>query len=183
MLNRVTIRAQHFKIVNIVIFAITIFVMHSKYVRHFVIPATLANGQQPSCGHFFTYSSKRRFPLIFGSFVNTCFRAIFSFVRWSVQKFNLAVRAGILCSAFARHCFAIAQRRAIFGFVCSAGYVCKRHAAFLACRNQLHSASKCKTLAATVQRSIFTIRRDRKQDLALHASLIVPDSGAFYATH
>ena len=178
-----TIWAQNFQIAQIVVAAVSIFMVHPKNVRRGVIATAFTRFKHAASKHVFSSGNKTGLPFCFGCFIDACFGAVFSFMRWRVQKLDAAMHACILCGAFARHRFVVARRRTVFGLVGSAGYVRERSAALLAVRNQLHSARKCKTLAATVQRSILAVRRDRKQDFALQASLIVPDTGAFCATH
>ena len=181
MLNRMTVRAQHFKIADLVVFSVAVFMVHAKYFWHFVVPASCARSQHPSYRHLFTYGGKRRLPLLFGGFVNARFRAVFSFVRRRAQKFDAAMRATVLHSAFSVHGFVVALRRTVFSLVGAARNVAKRCSAFFAHRRDLHSGRQRKTLSAAIQRGVFAVRRHRKHSATLLANFFVPNAGACYA--
>jgi hypothetical protein len=125
MLKRMTIWAQNLKIAGVVVFAISIFVMHAKNFWMFVISASLARFNQIAPLHSFSHSGKCWFPQFFCGFINAFFGTIFAFVRRRIQKLRFAMSASVLNGAFFRHRLVVASWRAIFGFIGSAGNVRK----------------------------------------------------------
>ena len=163
MLDRMAIWTQYFKIAGIIVFAIAIFMMHAKNFWVLVVSAALACCKHVSPDHVFAHSRKHCTPLLLGRFVNARFRAILSFVRWRIQKFNAAVCTDVLCSAFLVHRLVIACWRAVLGFVRTAGNVAEHIAALLTRCSNLHSSRKCETLSAAVHCGIFSVWRHREQ--------------------
>ena len=181
MLNRMAIGAQHLKVATVVVFAIAVFVMHTKNFWVFVVAALLTRQQQPSCGHLFAHGSERRLPLVFRRLVDACFRAVLSVVRRRVQKFDSAMRAHVLCGSFSPHSFVVALRRTVLSLVGAAGNMAKHCSAFFASRSHLHSGCKCKTLSAAVDCGVFSVRRHRERSATLPANFFVPNAGAGHA--
>jgi hypothetical protein len=157
MLNRMAVRAQHLKVATVVVFAVTVFVMHTKDFWVRVISALLTRQQQPSCGHFLAHGSKRGLPLIFRRLVDACFRTVLSVVGRRTQKFDSAMHACVLYGAFSPHGFVVTLRRTVLGLVGAASDVAKHCSALFAGRSSLHSGSECKTLSATVDCGVFSV--------------------------
>lgn len=157
MLNRMAVRAQHLKVATVVVFAVTVFVMHAKDFWVRVISALLTRQQQSSCGHLLAHGSKRRLPLIFRRLVDACFRAVLSVVGRRVQKFDAAVHTCVLYGAFSPHSFVVALRRTVFGLVGAASDVAKHCSTLFTGRSGLHSGRKRKTLSATVDCGVFSV--------------------------
>lgn len=181
MLNRMTIWAQHFKIAKIVVFAIAIFVVHAKNFWVRVVSAPHACRKYVSFEHVFTYGRKFWAPLFFSRFIDARFRTILSFVRRRGQKFNAAMHASVLYSTFSAHRLVVTLRRAILCFVGAAGDVTKYCFALKARSSYLHSSSKCETLSAAIERSVFSVRRYRECSATLLANLFVTNTGAGHA--
>lgn len=157
MLNRMAVRAQHLEVVTVVVFAVAVFVMHTKNFWVFVVAALLARQQQPSCGHLLAHGSKRGLPLVFRRLVDASSRAVLSVMGRRPQKLNVAMRTRVLHGAFSSHSFVVALRRAVFGLVGAASNVAKHCSALFASRSHLHSGVKRKTLAAAVDCGVFAV--------------------------
>lgn len=183
MLQRMAIWAQHLQVAQLVVATVSVFVMDAKNVRRSVVSAPNASSKHVSFDHVFPHGGKVRTPHFFDRFVDTSPRAIFAFVRWRSQKSTAAMLACVRHGAFFVHGLVVAFRRAILGFVCAAGDVCKRGAAFLASAGNLHPAKKCETLATTEHCGVFAVLGNRKDTPALPACFFVPNSGACRATH
>jgi hypothetical protein len=133
MLKRMAIWAQNFKVAGVVVFAISVFVMHTKNFWVFVIPASLARLNQVAPSHRFSHRSKCWLPQLFCGFIDALFRAVFTFVRRGIQKLHFAMNASVLNSAFLRHCFVVTCRRTVFSLVGPTGDVRKVCGADCAC--------------------------------------------------
>ena len=182
MLKRMAIWAQNFKIVKIVIFAISVLVMHTKNFKVFVVSAPNTTGQHAAQHHFFAYGRKIGPPFRLACFVYAGFRTIFSFLRQSAQKFNAAMQTMVMRFTFFAHCFMIAIRATIFGFVDPARNVCKLTPTFSAISFYLHSRMKRHARPAAKQSGIFSVIRHSKYCFTMNASFFMPNTGAFYAT-
>lgn len=139
MLKRMAVWAQNFKIVKIVVFTVSIFVMHAKNFRVFTVPTPNTTGQHSAINHFFTHGSKFRQPNFFGNFVDAGHATIFTFSRWRSKKFSFAMRAFATYRAFLTHGFVIAFWRTVFSFIrptCNVRKFCIAHRAI---RCQLQS--------------------------------------------
>ena len=181
MFKRVAVWAQHFKVVKIIVFAVSVFVMYAKNFWVLAIAASLARQQHAASMHVFAHSRKIRPPNLFCGFVYACFRTIFAFVRRRAKKFDAAVRACVFHGAFTAHGFVIALRRTVLGFVGAASNVAKHCSALFASRSHLHSGVKRKTLAAAVDCGVFAVRRHRKRGATLFADFFIANAGAGHA--
>lgn len=183
MLKRMTIRTQNFQIFWSIVISIFVFVVNSQYFWMLVIPAMLAFNKHTASKHIFSYSGKSGFPNRFFSFIDTSFRAIFSFVRSSVHKFYSAMQACVFCFTFFAHCSVITYRATILSFIYSARYVCKLSTTFRAIGGYFFSRRQTKTFTAAKHCGIFAVLRNRKNGLAMFARYFIPNTGAFHATH
>ena len=183
MLQRMAIWAQHLQVAQFVVATVSVFVMDTKNVRRSVVPAPNTSSKHVSFSHVFPHGGEVRTPDFFGRFVDTGPRAVFSFVRGRPQKSAAAMLACVRHGALLVHSFVIAFCRAILGFVCAAGNMRKCGAALLASTGNLHPAGKCETLAATEHCGVLAVLRNRKDTLALPTCFLIPNSGAFHATH
>jgi len=139
MLKRMAVWAQNFKIVKIVVFTVSVFVMHAKNFRMLTVPTPDTTGQHSAINHFFTYSSKFRQPNFFGRFVDAGHATIFTFSRWRSKKFSFAMCAFATYRSFLAHGFVVTFWRTVFSFICSACNVRKFCLAHRAIRCQLQS--------------------------------------------
>jgi hypothetical protein len=133
MLKRMAIWAQNFEVAGVVVFAISVFVMHTKNFWVFVIPASLARLNQVAPSHRFSHRSKCWLPQFFCGFIDALFGTVLTFVRRGIQKLHFAMGAGVLNSAFLRHCFVVARRRTVLSLVSPTGDVRKVCGADCAC--------------------------------------------------
>ena len=162
MLQRMTVWAKHFQIAYVIIFSVSVFMMHTKNFWLLCVPTAFTSGHQSSSHHVFAGSRKRRLPMLFSRLIDACFRAIFSFVRRGIQKFSVAVLTSVLNGAFVFLAFVVAFSRTIFCFIGSASDMSKYRRANLTDRCSLYSRCKPQTFAAAVQSCILTIRPNRK---------------------
>ena len=181
MLNRMTIWAKHFKIVKIVVFAVAVFVVHTKNFRMRVVATTYARREHVSFKHVFAHCGEFCFPLRLMRFVDTRLRTIFALGGRRVQKCSSAMHTVVLNRSFSVHGLVIALRRTVLCLVSTAGNVAKNCAAFFAIRSDLHSCRKCKTLPAAIQRGVFAVRRYCERRATLSANFFVPNAGAGHA--
>ena len=178
MFKRMTVWAQHFKITEVIIFAVSIFVMNAKNFWVLCVPTFSAFNQHTSRQHAFAHCGKIRFPFGFMRLVDACFRTVFAFGRRRIQKFSAAMYAAIPNRPFFVHGFVIALRAAIFSFVCTARNMRKNTATFSAiCRN-LRSCSQCHARSAAILRRVFSVFRHRKICATMFARNCVTYSGA-----
>ena len=183
MLQRMAIWAKNFKIAQIVILSVSIFMVYTQNFWLCIVAASVASCQQLSFQHIFSDGRKRRVPFAFSGFIDATFRAIFSFMRRRIQEFFSAMQTCVLSSTLAAHCFMKTFWRAILSFVSAASNMRKFCAAFLTIGCSLHSGSKCRTLPTTIFGRIFAVFRHRKLLAALRAFFVVFHSGASHATH
>ena len=183
MFQRMTIWAQHFQVAQFVVATVSIFMVHTKNLRHRIVTAPFTCSKHISFDHCFAHRRKIWPPHIFSSFVNTGFGTIFSFCRRRIQKNNATMNAVVVHSAFFVHGFVVALRAAIFCLVGAARNMLKIGSAFGACRIHLRSSRKSHTLSTTILRSVFSVLWHCKTGLAVFANNRVSSSGAFCATH
>ena len=183
MLQRMTVWAQNFQVAQVIVFAVSVFVMHTQNFLLRVIPTTLTFKHHTPCQHGFSNRSKRRNPFTFSNFVDASSRAIFSFFGWRTKKIFSAMSATIFYTAFFMHSFVVAFWRTVFGFVCAASNVGKFRATFIAiCRN-FNSCSQSHATSAAVLRGIFSVFRHHKNVFAMRANFFIFNAGASYAIH
>lgn len=117
-----TIWTKNFKVRHIVVIAISILVVYSKYAWFNIISTPIAMINQFTTNHCFSYCSKRRFKYFFRGFTNTRLGAIFTIFTWRVHKFFVAmITVKFLGSSpFQSLTFIITFTRTIFGFIYSA---------------------------------------------------------------
>jgi len=183
MFNRMTVWAQHFKIGQIVISSVAVFVMHTKNFRMFGVSTPHALSQHAPHEHVLANGRKIGPPFAFARFIDASSRTVFSFCRRRVHKSCAAVRAAMLYGAFFVHCFVIALGAAVFSLVGAARNVLKNSATFRAIRGYLLPGVECHTLAATKRRRVFAVLRHSEDNLTMLARFFVPNSGANHATH
>ena len=183
MLQRMTIWAQNFQIAQVIVAAISIFVVHTKNLGRRIVTTPFTRSKHISFNHCFAHRRKIWVPHTFSRFVDASSGTIFSFCGWRVQKSNTTMNAVILHSAFFVHGFVIALRTAIFCLVGATGNVLKIDPAFGAYRIHLRSRRKSHTLSATILSSVFSVLWHCKTGLAVFANNRVPSSGACCATH
>lgn len=157
--------------------------MYTQNFRLCVVPALAALQNQASFQHSFSNSCKNWIKSFFCSFSYAFFRTIFSFVRQSPQKFNVAMQAMVLRFTFFAHCFVIARRLAILGFVDPARNVCKLSSTFRTISFYLNSRMKRHARSAAKQSSIFSVIGYSKYCFTMDARFFMPNTGTFYATH
>jgi hypothetical protein len=117
MFQRMTIWAKYLKVSQIVVIPISVFVVHTKNFWVFVVATTLASLQHVAFKHGFSNRCKLWLPYLLCRFVDATFRAIFTLVRWGIEKFYAAMRAYVLSSSFLPHRYLIAFWRTVFSFV------------------------------------------------------------------
>jgi hypothetical protein len=121
----VAYRAQNFQIIEHVVFIVAVFMVNTKNFWVRVVSTPLATFYIAPFSHSLANGGKSWAPNFFLCFVNALLRTVFSFVRRRVQKTNAAVRAFVLRCSFLGHCFSIARRRTVLGFVSPAGNMSK----------------------------------------------------------
>jgi hypothetical protein len=157
--KRMTVWAQHFKIAEIVVFTVSIFVVNTENLRMFRIATSNTFGQHPSRQHILAHRDEFWLPFRLVRFVDTRFRAIFAFGGRRVQKCDSAMHTVVLNRSFFVHGFVIAARTAVFGFACTARNVRKKTAALGAiCRN-LRSCGQRHARLAAILSSVFSVFR------------------------
>ena len=157
--------------------------MHTKNFRFSVISASTTLQNQASSPHGFSNGGENWVKRFFCRFSHAFFRTILSFVRQSPEKFNAAMQAMVLRFAFFAHCFVIARRLTIFGFVDPARNVCKLSATFSAISFYLNSRMKRHARPAAKQSGIFSVIGYSKYRFTMDAGFFMPNTGTFYATH
>ena len=183
MFQRMTIWAQHFQVAQFVVATVSIFMVHTKNLRRRIVTAPFTRSKHISFDHCFAHRRKIWVPHAFSRFVDTSSGTIFSFCGRRIQKNNATMNTVVLHGAFFVHGFVVALRAAIFCFVGTARNVLKICPAFSANSVHLHSRRKSHTLPSTILRSVFSVLRHCKIDLAVLADNRVPNSGACCATH
>jgi len=133
VLKRMTNWAQNFQVFWRIVFWVSVFMVHTKNVRVFAVPASLALFYKRAFFHCFSHGGKSWLPNAFCRFIYAFPGAILSVMRRSAQKLLFAMSATVLFGAFLRHCFVIANGRTVFSFVSSAGNVRKLCGANGAC--------------------------------------------------
>ena len=175
--------AKNFKIAQIVILSVSIFVVHTQNFWLRIVAAPFTNRQQISFHHAFSDCSKIWTPNFLCCFIYASARTIFSFVRRRIQKFATAMQTGVLYSAFAAHCFMKAFSRAILSFVGAASNVGKNCVALRTICGNFNPCVQSHTFSAAILRSILSILRHRKISFTMQTLFFVPHSGASHATH
>jgi hypothetical protein len=183
MLQGMTVWAQHFQVAQIVIFAVSVFVMHTQNFWFGIVATTLAFTYHVTGQHSFSHGRKSWHPNTFSNFINASPRTVFSFFGRRAKKFFAAVKTTIFYAAFAVHSFVVTFCRTILSFVCSARNMRKFRVAFLTVCGNLHSSCQSHTFSAAVLRRIFSIIRHGKQSFAMQTTFFVPNAGASHATH
>ena len=178
VLKRVAVWAQHFKVAEIVVFAVSVFVVNAKNFRVFSVPTSNALGQHPPRKHVFAHRGEVWFPFRLVRFVDTCFGAVFALGRRRIQKRNSAMHTVVLNRSFFVHGFVVTLGTAVFRLVCAAGYVRKNVTAFKTiCRN-LRSCGQRHARPAAILRSVFSVFRYREICATMFAQNCVTHSGA-----
>ena len=178
MLKRMAVWAQHFKVAEIVVFAVSVFVVNTKNFRVFRIPASNALGQHPSHQHVFAHRGEVWFPFGLVRFVDTCLGAVFAFGRRRIQKRNSAMHTVVLNRSFFMHGLVVALWTAIFRLVCAAGYVRKNVAAFKTICCNLRSCGQRHARPAAILSSVFPVFGHREICATMFARNCVTHSGA-----
>ena len=149
MFQRMTVWAKNNQIGQIVIFAISVYMMHTQNFWNRAIPAFFASVNFASCKQCLSYSCKCRLPEGFFCFVNTLFAAIFSIFRRAIQKRLTTMSANKIFCAFVDAGFVVTLPRAIFCCIASARNVRKLRSANKAVLRNLNSRMFCKTRSRT----------------------------------
>lgn len=174
---------QNLKIVFCVIFAISVFMMNSEYLRMFVITASRTLLQKAMPKHCFSYRCEFWFPLFFPDFIYALPGTIFSFVTGGIEKLFTAVNTAVNNCTFLMHCFMIAVRRAIFSLVYSTRYMCEFRSAFSTMRGYLFSRCQTQALTRAEFYGILPIRGHCENFSAVLTAYGMSYSGACHATH
>ena len=183
MFNRMTVRAQHFKIGQRIVFSVAVFVMYAQNFWVFGVTAPRAFSQHAPYKHVFANGRKIGLPFALARLVDASLRAVFSFCRRRIHKSYAAMSTAILHSAFFVHRLVVALRATVFSLVGTARNVVKNSPAFRTICGYLLSGVECHTLAATKQRRVFAVLRHSEDNLTMLARFFVPNSGANHATH
>ncbi len=110
---------KNFKVLNIIIMTISVFMMNAKNFKLSIITTSIAMANQFTTNHCFSYRGKGWFKNFLGCFINTGFRAIFSFVTCMSSKFLKTMLASIFCFSFISLSYIVTNSRAIFSFITS----------------------------------------------------------------
>jgi hypothetical protein len=131
--KRMAYWAQNFQVIWSVVSVVAVFMVDAKNFWVRVVATPLAFFYGPPPNHCLSNRGKRGRPKFLFCFVNTLFRAVFSFMRRRVQKSCAAVRTFVLRGPFLGHGLPVTHRRTIFSFIGSAGDVGKLCGAHRAC--------------------------------------------------
>ena len=178
MLKRVAVWAQHFKVAEIVVFAVSIFVVNAKNFRVFCIPTPNAFGQHSPHHHVFAHCGEVWFPFGLVRFVDTCLGAVFALGRRRIQECSSAMHTFVLNRSFSVHGLVVALRTTVFGLVCATGNVRKNAAAFKAICPNLRSCRQRHARSAAILRRVFSVFRHREICATMFARNCVTHSGA-----
>jgi putative flippase GtrA len=111
--------AKNFKVGHIIVIAISILMMNSKYTRLSIIAAPIAIINQFTSNHCFSYRGERWFKCFFRCFIHTGFRTVFSIMTSMTDKFFKAMMAGKFSLAFISLCNIVARCGTVFSFITS----------------------------------------------------------------
>lgn len=173
---------KNFKIGHIIIMAVSVLVVNSKYAWFFIVAASITLINQFTCNHCFSYSCERRLKRFFRGFINTRFGAIFTIFAGRVHKFFVAMIAlkFLSPSPFQGLTFIITLTRTIFGFIYSTGNMLKFVFTYCAMSFNLNSLIKSFALIAAKFSRFFSIISDRKFNFAVFTYNLYSISRAFF---
>ncbi len=111
--------AKNFKVLHVIIMAISVFMMNAKNSRLGIIttPITLIN--QFTANHCFSYRGEGRFKCFFRCFMYTRFRTIFSIMTSMTYEFFKTMMTGKFSLTFIFLRNIIARSRTVFSFITS----------------------------------------------------------------
>jgi len=175
-----TIWTKNFKIRHLIIVAVSILMMNSKYSRFFSISTTIALINQCAGNHSFSYCCKRWLKSFFGRFINAGSRTIFSIVTSMAYKFFQTINTGKFSFTFIPLRNVITRSRTIFSFIASAGNMFKFFVAYMAISCMYNPCSKSRTFSTTIFRQIFSIMGSRVRASTLLAFKMLPSMNSLF---
>lgn len=149
--NAMAISTKYFKIRDIIIMWISIFMMNTKNSWFFIKSTSIAYFDHYSVPHHFAYCSEGRFKSFLGFFVHARFGAIFSIMTGMANKFLMTMMACVFSFPFITLRNIIAVARTIFGFITARRDMRKIFIAYKAVNSDFSSNS----LSLTAPRTIF----------------------------
>ena len=146
-----TIWTKNFKIGNIIIMSVAVFMMNAKYAWLNIIAATIALINHLTRNHCFSNGCKRRLECFFGRFIYASFGAIYSIMTGMAHKFLKTMLTNIFSFAFISLSFIITSARTIFCFIRATRNMFKFFLTYFAFTFNLNSNKFC----ATRTRAVF----------------------------
>lgn len=183
VLQRMAIWAKNFKVAQLVILSVSIFMVHTQNFGFGIVAAPFASRKKISLYHVFSDCGKVWAPNFFCGLIYAHARTIFSVLRRRTQKFFTAMQTSVLYGTFAAHCFMKTLSRTIFGFIGAASNVSKNTSALNTICGSLNPSTQRHTFSAAVLSGVFSIFRHRKTSFTMQTVFFVPNSGASHATH
>lgn len=142
--------AKNFKVRDIIIISVPVFMMNAKNSWLMIIVTSVAFIYQLTGKHCFSYGCKRRFKCFFRCFIYTRFRTILSIMTGMSYKIFKAMMTGILFFSFISLRHVVARTRAIFCFIRPARDMLKFIFAYFAIAFYLNSNKLCSTRTRAV---------------------------------
>lgn len=157
MFNRMAIRTQYYKIIFCIILSVSINMMNTKNSWNFVISTFKTFFYQSIFFHFFS-NQRIGINMFFPIYLVVAFsRTIFSFSRFRIKKFFIAVKT---CKRSFSSCnlrFMIAFSRTILSRVCTRRYMCKFFSTNFAVFFNVNSNVQSSTFSRTIFKRISSI--------------------------
>lgn len=122
MFKRMAIRAKNYKIVQIIVFSISINVVYAKNIFNFIITTFLTYINHTATDHHSSDSCKMRIKCRPSFFIKTHYGTVNSFLIRTTSEFFIAVFAFCYNASSTTTRFIIAFPRTVFSFFCSCAY-------------------------------------------------------------